>query len=164
MPASIRSLVIGSRSSCRAKETFQSSKRCNQMIIQKIVFSGGCACGQVRFSANDQPKRIGLCHCMTCRKAHAGAFNPFVVFPMEAVCMQGELRGWESSPGYIRQFCPTCGSRVSAINGHEVEISLGSFDAPGLLTPQYESWIIHREPWLTALQVPQYTHDRGASE
>jgi hypothetical protein len=134
------------------------------MVTPDIVYSGGCACGQVRFSVNTQPKRAGLCHCMTCRKTHGGVFNPFVVFATEAVAFQGVLSGWESSPGYIRQFCPTCGSRVSAINGHEIELSLGSLDATGLLIPQYESWTIRREPWLAPLDVPQFTQDRGASE
>src|SRR5712672_4877383 len=103
------------------------------MANPNIVFSGGCACGKVRFTVIAMPKRVGLCHCMTCRKAHGAAFNPFVVFAKEDVAIQGALHGWESSPGYLRQFCPSCGSRVSAINGTEIELSLGSFDSPGLI-------------------------------
>jgi hypothetical protein len=53
------------------------------MAIPNSVFSGGCACGKVRFTVTAQPKRVGLCHCMTCRKAHGAAFNPFVVFATE---------------------------------------------------------------------------------
>jgi hypothetical protein len=51
-----------------------------------------------------------------------------------------------------------------ASHGGEVELSLGSFDSPGLLTPQYESWTIRREPWLTPLAIPQYLQDRPAGE
>jgi hypothetical protein len=97
---------------------------------------------------------------MTCRKAHAAAFNPFVVYDRTAVDVVGETRVWQSSPGYGREFCPGCGSRVIGRNGAEVEISLGSYDEPGEVTPAYESWIVRREPWLTALGVPQFAADR----
>lgn len=124
--------------------------------------SGGCACGAVRFTSSAPPLRIGLCHCMTCRKAHAAAFNPFVVFPIEALLVTGELSSWLSSPGYDRRFCGACGSRVIAINGREAEVSLGSFDEPGLLEPQYESWVVRREPWLRPLEAAQHARDRPA--
>lgn len=125
------------------------------------VFSGGCSCGAVRFSLRAQPLRIGLCHCLACRKAHGAAFNPFMVFEAKAVEVSGKPRSWFSSPGYDRQFCGDCGSRVVAINGDEVEISIGSLDEPGLFEPQYEAWIIRREPWLRALDTPQHPRERN---
>lgn len=97
---------------------------------------------------------------MTCRKAHAAAFNPFVVFDADQVEFEGEMRAWESSPGYRRWFCPTCGARVYGENDGEVEISAGSFDAPGEFTPEYESWTARREPWQAPLPVPQFDAER----
>jgi len=41
-----------------------------------VSCEGGCACGDVRFRANNRPRRTGLCHCMTCRKAHGATFSP----------------------------------------------------------------------------------------
>lgn len=129
--------------------------------------AGGCACGAVRFSTRGAPKRAGLCHCMTCRKAHAAAFNPFLVFAPDQVEVIGEVLAWESSPGYRRWFCPACGSRVFAVNaagagGAEYEISLGSYDEPGLFEPTYESWTLRREPWLRPLPGPQHARNRPA--
>lgn len=99
---------------------------------------------------------------MTCRKAHASAFNPFVVFALEDVTIVGELTAWESSPDHERRFCARCGSRVAMkMRGtDEIELSSGSFDDVGVLEPQYESWIIRREPWLPSLGVPQNARDR----
>jgi hypothetical protein len=34
--------------------------------------TGGCLCGNVRLVATGRPYRVGLCHCLDCRK-HNGA-------------------------------------------------------------------------------------------
>ena len=129
-------------------------------MTQYTTFPGGCACGAVRFVAHGPPKRAGLCHCLTCRKAHAAVFNPFVVYDRSAVAVTGETQAWLSSPDYARTFCPACGSRVLGLNGDEVELSLGSFDDPGVVAPTYESWVVRREPWLAPLKVPQFPGNR----
>jgi hypothetical protein len=122
---------------------------------------GGCACGAVRFQVRGEHVRGGICHCMTCRKAHASPFNAFVIFPRDRVVFHGVLREWQSSADYARAFCPACGSRVCGLSPGEVELSMGSFDAVGRFRPQYESWIGRREPWVAPLDVPQNTgnHD-----
>ena len=130
------------------------------MTSTDAIRTGGCACGAVRFVARGEPLRVGLCHCLRCRKAHASAFYPFAVFRPDRVEVTGPLESWFSSPPYDDRFCPVCGSRVIAVLDGEVELSLGSLDEPGELTPQYESWIIRREPWLPALDVPQFDRDR----
>ncbi|WP_037565977.1 GFA family protein [Sphingomonas sp. UNC305MFCol5.2] len=126
--------------------------------------TGGCACGAVRFTMRGTPIRAGLCHCLTCRKAHAAAFNPFAVYLRAQMEVDGTLQSWRTENGFELFFCPTCGSRV--FGGYpgdpEVEISLGSLDEIGRITPQYESWVIRREPWLAALDVPQNQRDPSA--
>ena len=121
-------------------------------MVEKIL---GRTCG-------GDPVRAGLCHCMTCRKAHASAFNPFVVYRRDQVEVTGALATWKSSDHYERRFCPRCGSGVLGgdTSGGEVELSLGSFDDVGLVEPQYESWTIRREPRLPGFDVPQNSKDR----
>jgi len=130
-----------------------------------VEVQGGCACGAVRFVIRGAPLRAGLCHCLTCRKAHAAAFNPFVVYLRAQVDVRGKLECWRSSPSYERLFCPACGSRVLGgdVGSAEIEVSLGSFDEVGRIVPQYESWVIRREPWLAPIGVPQYSGDRPVS-
>ena len=43
---------------------------------------------------------------------------------------------------------PSCGSTVFGRTDDEIEVNLGSLDAPDQLLPTYESWIVRRESWL----------------
>ena len=131
------------------------------MANDDSIDEGGCACGAVRFTTRGAPLRVGLCHCLTCRKAHASAFNAFAIFRADQVEISGESASWESSPEYDRHFCATCGSGVFGRDGEEIEVSLGSFDQPGLFEPQYELWIGRREPWVAALDVRQHEMNRS---
>lgn len=63
-----------------------------------------------------------------------------------------------------RFFCPSCGSSVFARSGDEIEVYLGSLDAPDQLTPTYESWIVRRESWLPRFPFTRrYDHDRDVT-
>ena len=106
-------------------------------------FTGGCLCGNVRLVASGLPYRVGLCHCLDCRKHHGALFYASAVFPQDAVTIDGETRDYAG-----RFFCPRCGSSVFARSADEIEVNLGSLDAPDQLIPTYESWIVRRESWL----------------
>ncbi len=125
------------------------------------AFTGGCACGAVRFEVTGRPLRIGLCHCMTCRKHHASAFNPFVVFKFEHVSIAGSLRTWRSSDHASRLSCEICSSPIcqQEDEGDEIELHIGSFDETNIFTPLYENWSVHREAWLTNLEFQSHRTD-----
>lgn len=121
-------------------------------------FTGGCLCGDVRFVACGQPDRVGICHCLDCRKHHGALFYAAAIFPGEAVTVDGETRDYAG-----RNFCPRCGSSVFARTGAEIEIHLGSLDAPDQFRPSYESWTIRRESWLPPFPLyTSYERDRDA--
>ncbi|MFY0622912.1 MAG: GFA family protein [Pelagimonas sp.] len=105
---------------------------------------GGCLCGAVRFLARGAPKRVGLCHCLKCRKHHGAAFYAAAVFEGTAVQITGTSQSYQG-----RHFCPTCGSSVFAVTGNETELHLGALDHPSQFTPEYELWISRRENWLS---------------
>jgi len=48
-------------------------------------FTGGCLCGNVRLVASGRPYRVGICHCLDCRKHHGALFHSSAVFPEHAV-------------------------------------------------------------------------------
>lgn len=93
--------------------------------------------------ARGQPFRVGLCHCLDCRKHHGSLFHASAIFPSEAVTVTGESRAYAG-----RHFCPTCGSSVYSVTGDETEIALGAFDRPDCFVPTYELWTTRRESWL----------------
>ena len=54
-------------------------------------FNGGCLCGSVRLVATGRPYRVGICHCLDCRKHHGALFHTSAIFPREAVSIVGEM-------------------------------------------------------------------------
>jgi hypothetical protein len=121
-------------------------------------FEGGCLCGSVRIVASGRPYRVGICHCMDCRKHHGALFHASAIFPEDAVTIEGSTRSYEG-----RAFCPECGSSVFARTEDEVEVSLGALDAPDQLTPTYELWTVRRESWLPPFPLSRrYERNREA--
>lgn len=105
--------------------------------------AGGCLCGAVRLEAAGEPLRVGICHCMDCRKHHGTLFHASAIFPAHAVTVTGEVREFAD-----RCFCPRCGSSVFLRGKGTIDVNLGTFDTPDAFTPDYELWTIRREAWL----------------
>ncbi|MEL7543352.1 MAG: GFA family protein [Pseudomonadota bacterium] len=104
---------------------------------------GGCLCGDVRLVAAGAPLRVGVCHCMDCRKHHGAFFHASAVYAEDQVTVTGEVASYEG-----RYFCPRCGSSVYSTSPGEIEVHLGSLDAPDQFRPTYELWTERREVWL----------------
>ena len=113
-------------------------------------FTGGCLCGDVRLVATGRPYRVGLCHCLDCRKHHGALFHASAIYPQDAVTVWGDTHEFRG-----RHFCPRCGD--------EIEVHLGTLDAPDQLTPTYELWTVRREAWLPPFPIARhYERDRDA--
>lgn len=125
-----------------------------------VQFTGGCLCGDVRFVASGPPIRVGICHCLDCRKHHGALFYAAAVFSEDQVQIDGTPNSYDG-----RFFCSRCGSSVVATTADEIEVHLGSLDEPDQLVPTYESWTICREAWLPAFSsLTGYAHDREAKD
>lgn len=121
--------------------------------------TGGCLCGKVRVVATGRPYRVGVCHCLDCRKFHGALFHASAIFPQEAVTIEGETRDYAG-----RHFCPHCGSSVFSRSEDEVEVNLGSLDAPSQFQPTYELWTLRREAWLPPFPVTRrYERNRAST-
>ena len=119
-------------------------------------YAGGCLCGAVRIEITAAPLRVGICHCLDCRKRQGAIFHTFAVFSPDAVAVTGETRAFGT-----RHFCPTCGSPLFDRWDGELELHVGCLDAPNQLKPEYESWVIRREDWLPPFGLSNhYERDR----
>lgn len=122
-------------------------------------FTGSCLCGNVQLVALGDPYRVGLCHCLDCRKHHGALFHASAIFHRDAVTIEGETCDYAG-----RFFCPRCGSSIFARSGDEIEVNLGSLDAHDQLIPSYESWIVRRESWLPPFPLAKrYERDRDST-
>ena len=117
---------------------------------------GGCLCGDVRLQARGEPRRVGLCHCLDCRKHHGALFHASAVYASEAVTVAGV-----TAQHHGRHFCPRCGSPVFSVTGDEVNVHLGTLDDPQAFRPTYELWTVRRAAWLPELGTDeQFEGDR----
>ncbi len=120
--------------------------------------AGRCLCGKVSMFATSKPLRVGICHCLDCRKHHGAVFYAAAIFAADAVTVTGDTHSFQG-----RHFCPTCGSSIFAQSGEEIELHLGALDAPSQFTPTYESWVLRREAWLPECpRITRFERDRCA--
>ena len=127
--------------------------------MSQSVTSGGtgrCLCGAVRYCYEGEPTTIGLCQCERCQRQSGSAFLIGVIFPREAVTIEGELTVYEATIDgknrLQRYFCPTCGSAVSITLDRYPEIRSmmgGTLDDKSKIKPTFSVWCSAGQPWLT---------------
>lgn len=120
-------------------------------------FTGGCLCGQVRYSVDADPAFSGICHCRNCQKFTGSSFEPVLGFPAPAVSVTGDLKTYEdtgdSGQKVLRKFCPNCGSSLIgevAVMPGVTMILAGSLDEPAAFTPGMEIYCKSAQPWTQA--------------
>lgn len=134
--------------------------------MNEAIHTGACACGAVTYRLTGEPKRVGLCHCETCRRYTGAAFGSFVIYEAGRVEVMGETRAFRSSEKGRRYFCPACGSAIfgQEEGGDEIDIYAGTLDDPEFFPPDYELWAVRRLPWLDEMGgLERYDRDRPQS-
>ncbi len=81
------------------------------------TYSGGCACGAIRYEVPDAPVFQNHCQCLDCQGRSGTGHGSYLTFPDRArVKISGEAKLWEviadSGNKKSHAFCPTCGSPV----------------------------------------------------
>lgn len=124
------------------------------MTDESASGSGGCLCGAVRYEYRGEPTSVGLCQCDRCQRQSGSAFLIGVVFPKDAVTIEGELRTYEATIDGLRlwrHFCPTCGSAVSITLERYPEIRSmmgGTLDDKTRFSPTFAIWCSNGQPWV----------------
>lgn len=126
-----------------------------------MSFQGSCACGAVKYEVAKLASAIAHCHCQTCRKTHAAAFNSAAgVEPSDFRWLNGEekLSQFESSPGKIRYFCSGCGSHLLAKKeGRPLWVlRVATLDEDPQVRPEHHIWTSHDVDWLKTDALPEF--------
>jgi hypothetical protein len=124
-----------------------------------MAITGGCLCGRVRYAVEGEAQLSAVCHCRSCQRYTGSAFEPLMVFPADAVRVEGELKTYDDagdSGRYVhRQFCSNCGSSVMAdadsMPGVKI-VLVGSLDEPAIFKPSVEIFCASAQPWIVGQQ------------
>ena len=116
------------------------------------ILEGGCRCRAVRYRIRGDVILSAVCHCESCRRAHAAPAVAWAMFrSSQFEPTAGEQAIHESSPGVRRGFCARCGTQMSFTADYMpglIDIATGSLDAPELMPPTFHYWESKRLPWL----------------
>lgn len=128
------------------------------------TMTGGCQCGRVRYRAQVEDLDAYLCHCRMCQRATGGFAAALKQVKRAAVSWEREPDRYRSSPIAQRGFCEACGTPLTyeGDGSDGMDLTVGSFDAPGLLTPVEHTGVesMH-EVWLDTSALPRSRTDEN---
>ena len=118
-------------------------------------FSGGCACGAVRYECTGEPLFALNCHCRDCQRETGSAFAAVLGMPRAAFRLtRGSPMHFDlkADSGYVtrRVFCGKCGSPLFGEPGSRVDmvtIRAGSLDDPSKFRPSQDIFTVSAQPW-----------------
>src|SRR5947208_16511920 len=81
------------------------------------TFTGGCACGAIRYEVSADPIVMFNCHCRDCQKTSGGPYTPVFYVPAKAFKITNGSPKYHGTTSEMighnqRCFCPDCGSRL----------------------------------------------------
>jgi hypothetical protein len=119
------------------------------------AYSGGCACGAVRYEIHDHPVFENHCQCRDCQRRSGTGHGSYLTFPDRTKAkIVGEARSWrvagDSGNEKIHAFCPTCGTPVyltfEAMPAL-FTIAATSLDTPELFHPSVVTYNVRALSW-----------------
>jgi len=117
-------------------------------------FTGGCACGTIRYEIAAEPMLAAHCRCRDCQRATGTGHSSFMLFAESAMRMTGKpkYRDGKALSGNTvsRGFCPDCGSPLIArSSGYPgtITVAPGSLDDPSRFKPQMVLFAASGQPW-----------------
>jgi len=119
------------------------------------AFTGGCACGAVRYTITAEPLFMNECHCRDCQQRSGTGHGSYLTFPdRKQVRVEGQAASWDivADSGNVKThaFCPRCGSPVYltfAAMPDLFTIHAASLDDTRRYQPQAVTYAIRRPAW-----------------
>jgi hypothetical protein len=122
------------------------------MSIDEKV-SGGCLCGDVRFTVTPPTLFCGHCHCSMCRRNHGATYVTWFAVPRAQLAVDrgvDRLTRYESSAHGSRSFCARCGTSLFCVSTRHpdvVDVPLANMDAPIDRLPESHIYFDDRAAW-----------------
>lgn len=107
-------------------------------------YTGGCACGAIRYATPHTPIFQNHCQCRDCQLRSGTGHGSYLTFPArDDMSITGEASEWEvaadSGNVKIHCFCPACGAPVFlrfAAMPDLIAVHAASLDQPERFAPQ----------------------------
>ena len=123
-------------------------------------YTGGCACGAVRYQTPHAPVFQNHCQCRDCQRRSGTGHGSWLTFPARSeMALTGTVTEWlvaaDSGNTKIHGFCPVCGTPVSlrfAAMPELIAVPAGSLDEPSRFTPQVLTYRARAPAWDTVDQ------------
>ena len=120
-------------------------------------WTGGCACGAVRYETPAEPVFQNHCQCLDCQKRSGTGHGSWLTFPERAhMAITGEARIWRGAADNANEkthaFCPTCGTPVYltfSFMPDMIAVAAASLDDPGRFRPQAVTYGVRGHAWDT---------------
>ncbi|MBV8471967.1 MAG: GFA family protein [Hyphomicrobiales bacterium] len=119
-------------------------------------YTGGCACGAMRYEISGEPLVSNDCQCRDCQRESGTGHGSHLTFARAGVTVTGEASHWDmvgdSGNVKTRAFCPVCGSPVYmtfAAMPDVFTIRAASLDDPSRYKPQLVSYNVRGHAWDT---------------
>ena len=113
-----------------------------------------CSCGQLRLTAEGDPIRISMCHCLACqRRTGSAAAVSARIAPGSLRITSGQelVRAYDPGDGgFLKVFCSGCGGALWAQHPSDPEVRvvrLGVFDRDPGIRPSYRQFVAYAAPW-----------------
>lgn len=120
------------------------------------VRRASCSCGRLRLTADGEPVRVSVCHCLACQRRTGSVFGVQARFEEAGVRIEGRASEYVrvSDEGEERtfSFCPACGATVfyrTASQPGLVAVPVGAFADPSFPQPWVSVWESRGHPWVT---------------
>lgn len=119
------------------------------------AYTGGCACGAVRYRIAGEPVFMNDCHCRDCQQRSGTGHGSYLTFPDRSrVRIDGQAATWDivADSGNIKThaFCARCGSPVYltfAAMPDLFTVHAASLDEPERFQPQVVTYAVRRPSW-----------------
>jgi hypothetical protein len=122
-----------------------------------MKIDGGCHCGAIRYEAEIDPEKVGICNCQDCQQLSASAFRTIVLVESENFhILSGRPKVYvktaDSGNEREQTFCETCGSALYSTSVGEdpkiYSIRVGTARQRAEMTPRFQIWTRSALPWL----------------